>query len=106
MKYTPPPGEPFFRWEADTLVLNVLGSPRSKADAILKPKGSQLCISVTAVPRAGRATDHMVGFLAKEFDVEPSAIDVVHGRMNVNKLLRIKAPNKLPAVFQQTSLFD
>jgi uncharacterized protein YggU (UPF0235/DUF167 family) len=48
----------------------------------------------------------MVAFLAKEFDVDPSAIDVVHGRMNVNKLLRIKAPNQLPAVFQQTSLFD
>jgi uncharacterized protein len=39
-------------------------------------------------------------FLAKEFDIDPRAIAVVYGRMNMNKLLRIKAPQKLPAVFQ------
>jgi uncharacterized protein YggU (UPF0235/DUF167 family) len=40
-----------------------------------------------------------VAFLAKAFGVDVAAIEVVHGRMNVNKLLRIKAPQKLPAVF-------
>jgi uncharacterized protein (TIGR00251 family) len=99
MKYIPETGEPFFRWDGDTLVVNILGQPNAKLDAIGKPKGSQLKVSVTAVPRLGRATDHMVVFLAKTFGVNPSAIEVVHGRMNVNKLLRIKAPQKLPAVF-------
>jgi len=88
----------FFVWECDILVLNVLGTPGAKQDAIGKVKGNQLKISVTEAPRAGRATDHMVRFLAKEFDVAVSDIEVYLGRMNVNKQLRIKAPKQLPAV--------
>lgn len=95
---------PFFWWEDDTLVINVLGKPSASRDAIGKPKGAQLNVSVTAAPRLGRATDHMVRFLAAEFGVAPSAIEVVFGRFNVNKQLRIKAPTKLPAVLQQPTL--
>jgi uncharacterized protein len=91
----------FFWWEGDTLVVNILGKPSAGRDAIGKPRGPQLKVSVTAAPRASRATDHMVRFLAAEFCVPPSAIEVVFGRMNVNKQLRIKAPQKLPTVFLQ-----
>lgn len=94
----------FFWWEEDTLVVNILGKPSARSDAIGKSKGQQLKVSVTAAPKMGRATDHMVRFLADEFGVTPAAITVVYGRMNVNKQLRIKAPAKLPAVFQQGSL--
>lgn len=87
------------------MVLSILGTPNAKKDAIGKVKGHQLCVSVTAVPRAGRATDHMVRFLAEEFGVAISDIKVVFGRMNVNKQLRIKAPKRLPAVIGQQELF-
>jgi uncharacterized protein (TIGR00251 family) len=96
---------PFYWWEGETLVVNILGKPSASRDAIGKPKGSQLKVSVTAAPRLGRATDHMVRFLADEFGVAPSAITVVFGRMNVNKQLRIAAPKRLPAIFQQATLF-
>ena len=95
---------PFCTWEDDTLVLNILGTPNSKRDAIGKVKGHQLCISVTAVPRAGKATDHMVRFLAEEFGVSTGDIQVVFGRMNVNKQLRIKSPKRLPSVIGQLEL--
>ena len=88
----------FYAWEGNTLVLNILGTPNAKRDAIGKVKGHQLCVSVTAVPRAGRATDHMVRFLAREFGVPVDDIQVVFGRMNVNKQLRIKAPTSLPPI--------
>jgi len=88
----------FCVWDNETLVLNILGSPSAKRDAIGKPKGRQLCISVTAAPVAGRATDHMVRFLAEAFDVSVGDIEVVFGRYNVNKQLRIKSPKQLPAV--------
>jgi uncharacterized protein (TIGR00251 family) len=97
--------KPFYTWDGDTLVLSILGTPNAKRDAIGKVKGHQLCVSVTAVPRAGRATDHMVRFLAEEFDVPVSSIQVVAGRMNVNKQLRIKAPKRLPPVIGQQELF-
>jgi uncharacterized protein YggU (UPF0235/DUF167 family) len=95
---------PFFWWEGETLVINILGKPSASRDAIGKPKGPQLKVSVTAAPHMGRATDHMVRFLAGEVGVAPSAITVVFGRMNVNKQLRVAAPQRLPAIFQQLTL--
>ena len=97
-------GDAFFAWEGDVLVVNVLGKPSASKDAIGKPKGTQLKISVTAAPVNGKATDHMVRFLAPLFGVAMSDIEVVFGRENVNKQLRITAPKKLPAVFAQGTL--
>ncbi len=96
---------PFYTWDGDVLVLNILGTPNAKKDAIGKVKGHQLCVSVKAVPRAGKATDYMVRFLAEEFGIPVSDIQVVSGRMNVNKVLRIKAPKVLPGVIGQQKLF-
>ena len=91
----------FCAWDGDTLVLNILGTPSAKQDAIGKPKGNQLKVSVTAAPVAGKATDHMVRFLAEEFGVAPKDIEVVFGRMNINKQLRIHAPKILPPVISK-----
>jgi uncharacterized protein (TIGR00251 family) len=92
-------GDSFFVWDGDVLVLNILGKPGASKDAIGKPKGTQLKVSVTAAPEHGKATDHMVRFLAPLFGVRVSDITVVFGQENVNKQLRIKAPSKLPPVF-------
>lgn len=91
----------FCAWDGETLVLNILGTPSAKQDAIGKPKGAQLKVSVTAAPVGGKATDHMVRFLAKEFGVTTNDIEVVFGRYNVNKQLRIKSPKNLPAVIDK-----
>lgn len=91
----------FCGWDGDVLVLNVLGTPSAKLDAIGKPKGKQLKISVTATPVAGKATDHMVKFLAKEFGVTTKDIEVVFGRFNINKQLRIHSPKSLPSVISK-----
>ena len=91
----------FCAWDGDILVLNILGTPGAKQDVIGKPKGNQLKISVTAAPEGGRATDHMVKFLAKEFGVAVKDIEVVFGQFNVNKQLRIKSPKQLPSVISK-----
>jgi hypothetical protein len=91
----------FCAWEGDTLILNVLGKPAATRDAIGKPIGLQLNISVTESPVRGRATDHMVRFLAEQFGVSAADIEVVFGRFNVNKQLRIRSPQKLPAVIDK-----
>jgi uncharacterized protein (TIGR00251 family) len=92
-------GDSFFAWDGDTLVVNILGKPSSKRDAIHQPLGTQLKISVTASPEGGRATDHMVRFLAPLFGVATADIEVVFGQTNVNKQLRIHRPQRLPTVF-------
>lgn len=88
----------FCAWDGETLVLNVLGKPSAGKDAIGKVKGHQLNISVTEAPVRGRATDHMVQFLAGKFGVAVKDIEVVFGRFNVNKQLRIRSPQLLPSV--------
>ncbi len=90
--------ETFYAWDGDVLVLNILGTPSAKKDVIGKPMGNQLKISVTAAPEAGKATDHMVKWLAREFGVKKNSIEVVFGRTTIHKQLRIRAPKKLPPV--------
>lgn len=88
----------FCYWEENTLVLNILGRPRSKKTKIGKVIGKQLEIFVAENPVRGRATAHLVKFLAGEFEVAESAITVVFGVYNVNKQLRIIAPKRLPVM--------
>lgn len=99
----------FCHWEGDTLVLNILGRPRAKKTAIGKVIGQQLEVHVAENPVRGRATAHLVRFLAEEFQVPESAITVVFGVYNVNKQLRITNPRRLPAGIpwpaRQESLF-
>ena len=90
--------ESFCKWEDDTLVLNILGRPRAKRTKIGKVIGKQLEIQVAADPVRGKATAHLVDFLADEFGVKRAAITVVFGTYNVNKQVRIHAPTKLPGV--------
>jgi len=94
----------FCAWDGNVLILNVLGTPSAKRDLIGKPKGTQLKVSVTATPVAGKATDHMVRFLAQQFGVAASDIEVVFGRFNINKQLRIRAPKQLPSVIEKALL--
>ena len=101
----------FCHCEGDVLVLNVLGRPAASHTAIGAVLGKQLEIFVAERPTRGRATAHMVRFLAEEFGVDEAAITVVFGVYKVNKQLRIAAPTRLPAVIppcppQQTALFE
>lgn len=96
-------GDSFFAWDGDVLIVNILGKPSAGRDAIGKPKGTQLKVSVTAAPQAGKATDHMLRFLAPLFGVAVADIEVVFGQENIHKQLRIRAPKKLPAVFGATT---
>lgn len=94
----------FYAWEGETLILNVLGTPSAKRDAIGSVKGTQLKISVREEPRGGKATDYMVRFLAGKFGVSIKDIQVVFGRFNVNKQLRIKDPKKLPSEISRETI--
>lgn len=95
-------GDSFFCWDDDVLVVNILGKPGARVDAIGEPLGNQLRVSVKAKPENGKATDHMVKFLAPRFGVRVVDIEVVFGQENVNKQLRIRAPTVLPAVFGES----
>ncbi|MDA8390975.1 MAG: DUF167 domain-containing protein [Gammaproteobacteria bacterium] len=87
----------FYFWEGDALVLDILGKPGAHQDAIGRVQGNKLKIHVAATAESGRATRHMLGFLADVFGVPRTAIEVVFGARSVHKRVRIKAPKSLPA---------
>ena len=91
-------GDTFYAWDGEVLVLNVLGKPAAARGAIGKVQGTQLKVSVTAAPEAGRSTDHMLHCLAPLFGIRGADIAVVFGRKSVNKQLRIRSPKRMPAV--------
>lgn len=93
----------FCHWEGNVLVLNILGRPRAKRNAIGKVVGKRLEIHVAENPVRGKATAHLVKFLAEVFQVPKSAITVVYGVYNVNKQVRITAPQQLPSVIPRNS---
>ncbi len=85
----------FYKWDGDILTLNILGTPSAKRDTIGKIKANQLKISIKAAPDNGKATNYMIKFLAKIFDVKRSDIELVYGKTNINKQFKIKSPKKL-----------
>ena len=93
----------FCHWEGNVLVLNILGRPRAKRNALGKVIGKRLEIHVAENPVRGKATAHLVQFLAEAFKVPQSAITVVYGVYNVKKQVRITAPKQLPAVIPAPS---
>jgi len=97
---------PFYTWEGDVLVLNILGTPNARKDGIGKVKGHQLCVSVKAVPRAGKATDYMVRFLAGEFGVAVRDIEVVTGRMKSTRCSGSSLPSGCQGLSGSGSCFS
>jgi uncharacterized protein YggU (UPF0235/DUF167 family) len=86
----------FYKLEDDVLVPIILGTPGASKDAIGKPEGHPVKVSVIAAPCLGKATGHMLRILAVEFGMAQSAIEVMFGRKNVNQQLRIRQLTKLP----------
>ncbi len=86
----------FYSWDGEDLILNILGTPAASRDAILKPRGNQLKVSVAAAPEHGKATVAMVVFLARQFGVSPAQVSVLSGATSPVKRLRIHAPACIP----------
>lgn len=86
----------FYFWDGDDLVINILGTPGASRDAILKPRGNELKVSVAAAPEQGKATAAMVVFLARQFGVSPARVIVLAGETSPHKRMRIIAPARIP----------
>lgn len=88
----------FYRWEQDTLRLNVLGTPGAKQTKIGKIRGSELKVSVTCAAEKGKATNCMIKFLTQVFKVKTADITLVFGLTSTHKQFLIKAPKALPNI--------
>jgi uncharacterized protein (TIGR00251 family) len=89
--------EAFYSWHNDTLTLRIYVQPRASRDEIVGPHGANLKVRITAPPVDGKANEHLLKFLAKEFGVTRNQIVITTGIQGRHKQLRIQGPLRLPA---------
>ena len=84
--------------EGDDLLLVIHAQPGAKQSAFAGLHGDALKVRLAAPALEGRANRELCRFLAGEFGVATADIEVVFGRMNVNKQLRIHSLARLPSI--------
>lgn len=88
----------WYKWEKETLLLQVRVQPRASKDEIVGPHGEDsLKVRITAPPVDGKANQHLIKYLAKAFGVAKGQVTLLSGITGRDKRLAIEAPGKLPA---------
>lgn len=82
--------------QGEDLILRVRVQPRASRDEVCGLQGEALKIRITAPPVDGKANAHLIRFLAREFGVAKSAVELLSGETGRDKRLRIHAPARLP----------
>lgn len=85
-----------FRWDGDDLLLDLRGQPGARRDAFVRVAEGRLVVQIAAVAVDGKASARLLAFLAREFGVAKSAVELVYGLASVNKRVRVTAPVRLP----------
>lgn len=86
----------FYEWQGEDLILRVRVQPRASRDELAEPYGDRIKIRITSPPVEGKANDHLIRFLAKQFGVPGNRITLLAGAASRDKRLKIEAPARLP----------
>jgi hypothetical protein len=86
----------WYQWEGDNLLISVRVQPKSSRNEIVGPHGNALKVRITATPVDGKANSHLITYLASQFGVAKSRVELLSGEHNRNKRLRILSPKNLP----------
>jgi uncharacterized protein (TIGR00251 family) len=70
-------------------LIKVYLQPKSSKNEIVGPYRDGIKVRVTAPPVEGKANEALIRFLAKEFGVPSSCIEIIKGRHSREKTLRI-----------------
>ncbi|MFA7554565.1 MAG: DUF167 family protein [Spongiibacteraceae bacterium] len=86
----------FYHWQQHKLVLFCYLQPKASCDEFVGPHANRLKIRITAPPVDGKANQHLIKFIAKQFGVAKSAVTITSGELGRQKTLCIDQPSKLP----------
>jgi uncharacterized protein (TIGR00251 family) len=73
----------------EDIILKVYLQPRSSKNEIVGPYRDGMKVKVTAPPIEGKANEALVRFLAKEFGIPSSCIEILKGHHSREKTLKI-----------------
>ena len=57
----------WYRWDGDDLILTLKVQPKASRDGFAELMEGQRKLRITAPPVAGKANNHLITFLAKQF---------------------------------------
>jgi uncharacterized protein (TIGR00251 family) len=74
----------------ESILLKVYLQPKSSKNEIVGPYRDGIKIKITAPPIEGKANEALVKFLAKEFKIPPSSIEILKGYHGRGKIIRVE----------------
>lgn len=87
----------YYQWADGDLILVCHLQPKASKSEFAGLHGDALKIRIQAPPVEGKANTELIKFLAKQFGVSKSAVNIISGELNRHKRVRISQPGKLPA---------
>ncbi|WP_028863503.1 DUF167 family protein YggU [Psychromonas aquimarina] len=89
----------YLQHQGEDLLLRLVLQPKASRDQFVGLLGDELKVAITAPPVDGKANNHLIKFLSKQFKVAKGAVIVEKGALNRHKLIRIKSPRQIPDFF-------
>ena len=86
----------------DELILELHVQPRAVRDEIVSYHGDRLKVRITAPPVDGKATQHLIAFLAGVFQVPKRDVVLLSGGSGRDKRVRIQRPQTVPDILAPT----
>ncbi|MDX1491050.1 MAG: DUF167 family protein [Pseudohongiellaceae bacterium] len=75
--------------------------PKAAKDEFVEISEGRMKIRITAPPVDGKANKHLIKFLAKQFKVAQSNIDIISGETSKLKRIRISTPQVVPEALRR-----
>lgn len=91
----------WYYWSGKDLLLNVHIQTRAKRDEIGDLYNGRLKIRITAPAVAGKANKYLSAFLAQQFKLAQSDVEIIKGTLSRDKLVKIHHPRISPHWFHE-----
>jgi uncharacterized protein (TIGR00251 family) len=73
----------------EEITIKIYLQPKSSKNEIIGPYRDGIKVKVTAPPVKGKANEALIKFLAKEFKISASSIEILKGHNSREKIIRI-----------------
>jgi len=89
----------WYRWQKDTLLLNIHLHPGAKINEVIGILDDHLRIRIKSPPIDGKANKELIAMLARDFDTKKAQVRINSGKSGRDKLIEIQSPATLPEWF-------
>jgi uncharacterized protein len=79
----------------EVITLKIYVQPKASRNEIVGPYRDGIKVKLTAPPLEGKANEGLIRFLAKEWKIPPSRVEIIGGVHSRQKMVRISSPTAL-----------